>query len=175
MLPAKICRYGPDILSQIRKAATRDGLVVVMHANGLEAQKAAVDACADMMAHGMWHWGNLNNSAKLPASVRVVLDRIADKRIGYHAKIQALYGESSYFDREYLNSVIISRITPKAMVELFRSAEGKRFGKALREEGTNDAAMLMGYEQGPVRRVGLVVKYLASLDADLLFGTDTWR
>ena len=33
--------------------------------------------------------------------------------------------------------------------------------------------MLEGYERGPLRRVRQVVAYLASKDADFLFGTDT--
>jgi len=43
----------------------------------------------------------------------------------------------------------------------------------LNEDGVPDAVILKEYEQGPLRRVRQVVAYLASKDANFLFGTDT--
>jgi imidazolonepropionase-like amidohydrolase len=44
---------GPDVLADIRRAATQNGLVLMMHANGLEAQEIAVEGDVDVIAHGM--------------------------------------------------------------------------------------------------------------------------
>jgi hypothetical protein len=46
---------GPQVLAEIRRAATRAGLVLMMHATSLEAQKFAVDGDVDVIAHGMWN------------------------------------------------------------------------------------------------------------------------
>lgn len=62
---------------------------------------------------------------------------------------------------------------PKEMIEWFQSPEGKWFGKELNEDGAPDAAILKGYEQGPLRRVRQVVAYLAKEEANFVFGTDT--
>jgi len=43
----------------------------------------------------------------------------------------------------------------------------------LNEGDAPDAAILKSYEQGPLRRVRQVVAYLASQDANFVFGTDT--
>ena len=43
---------GPDVLAEIRKAATEAGLVLMMHANSFEAQKFAVKGNVDVIAHG---------------------------------------------------------------------------------------------------------------------------
>jgi imidazolonepropionase-like amidohydrolase len=67
----------------------------------------------------------------------------------------------------------ISKVTPKELLEWFRSPEGKWFGKELNETGAPDAEMIKGYELGPLRRLRLVVAYLASKDANFVFGTDT--
>jgi hypothetical protein len=48
---------GPDVLADIRKAATQAGQVLMMHANSFEAQKFAVDGHVDVIAHGMWNMG----------------------------------------------------------------------------------------------------------------------
>jgi imidazolonepropionase-like amidohydrolase len=166
---------GPDVLAEIRKAATQAGLVLMIHANSFEAQKFGVEGNVDVLAHGMWHWGNLDNETELPAEIKNVLDQIVEKKIGYQPTIQVLYGELAYFDPEYLKKSGTSKVVPKEMLEWFNSPEGKWFKKRLVEEGAppEDAAMVEMYEQGALRRVRQVVAYLANKDADFLFGTDT--
>ena len=164
---------GPEILAEIRKTATQDGLVLMIHANGFEAQKYAADGNVDVIAHGMWHWGALDKKTELPDEIKQLLDQIVEKKIGYQPTIQVLYGELAYFDPEYLKIDIIPKVAPKEMLEWFQSPEGKWFGKELNEEGAPDAAIVKNYEQGPLRRVRQVVAYLASKDANFVFGTDT--
>ena len=164
---------GPDVLAEIRKAAAQDGLVLMIHANGFEAQKFAVEGNADVIAHGMWHWGELDKKTKLPDEIKRLLNQIVEKKIGYQPTMQVLFGELAYFDPEYLKIESISKVTPKEMLEWFQSPEGKWFGKELNEDGAPDAAMRKVYEQGPLRRVRQVVAYLTGKDANFVFGTDT--
>jgi imidazolonepropionase-like amidohydrolase len=163
----------PDVLIQIRKAASENGLVLMIHANGFEAQQFAVDGNVDVIAHGMWNWGELNRQAELPGQIKQLLDRIVAKRIGYQPTIQVLYGEMAYFDPEYLKMRAVAKVTPKEMVDWFRSPAGKWFGRELNEDNEPDAAITGELEQGPLRRVRQVTAYLASKDANFLFGTDT--
>jgi imidazolonepropionase-like amidohydrolase len=164
---------GPEVLAAIRKAATQDGLVLMMHANGFEAQKFAADGSVDVIAHGMWHWGELDKKTELPDPIKRLLDEIVAKSIGYQPTMQVLYGEMAYFDPEYLNMDDVSKVTPKEMLEWFQSPEGKWLGKELNADGAPDAAIIQDYEQNPMRRVRQVVAYLASQDANFVFGTDT--
>jgi len=164
---------GPDVLAEIRKAATQNGLVLMIHANGLEAQKFAVDGDVDVIAHGMWHWGDLDKKTELPGEIQRLLDRIVEKRIGYQPTIQVLYGEVAYFDPAYLKMDAVAKVTPNEMLAWFQSAEGKWFGKELNEDGASDATIHKDYEQNWLRRVRQVVAYLASKDANFVFGTDT--
>jgi imidazolonepropionase-like amidohydrolase len=164
---------GSEVLAGIRKAASDDGLVLMIHANGLEAQKFAVDGNVDVIAHGMWHWGDSNKSLELPDEIKQLLDRIVEKKVGYQPTIQVLYGETAYFDPDYFKNEGISRVTPEKMLEWFQTPEGKWFGKEINDDGTPDAVLVKAYEQGPIRRVRQVVAYLASKNANFVFGTDT--
>ena len=87
--------------------------------------------------------------------------------------MQVLYGEMAYFDPEYLKMKAVAKVAPKEMVDWFQSPAGKWFGKELNEDDEPDAAFVGEIEQGPFRRVRQVVAYLASKDANFLFGTDT--
>jgi len=163
----------PEVLSEIRKAATANGLVLVMHANSFEAQKFAVDGDVDVIAHGMWNWGRLDDASGLPDKIKDVLDQIVEKKIGYQATIQVLSGLSAYFDPEYLNMRGIPKVVPAEMAAWFKTPEGRWFKKEINEGNSPDKAVYEGLENGPFHRVRLVVGYLGSKDANFLFGTDT--
>jgi imidazolonepropionase-like amidohydrolase len=161
------------MLGEVRKAATQAGLVLMMHANSFEAQEFAVDEDVDVIAHGMWNWGDLGGQPELPAKIKGLLDRIVDKGIGYQPTIQVMGGLRAYFDRQYLRMAAIPRVVPAEMLEWFNSPQGKWFKKEISEGDAPDEAVLEGFGKGPLRRVRQVVAYLAAKDADFLFGTDT--
>jgi hypothetical protein len=164
---------GPDLVAGIRKASTQADLVLMMHANSFEAQKFAVAGGVDVIAHGMWNWGDLDHESELPAEIKMLLDEIVEKKIGYQPTIQVMEGLGAYFDPEYLKMAAIPKVIPGEMLEWFKSPEGKWFKKELVDDDTLDAAVLQGLENRPLRHVRLVVAYLASKNADFLFGTDT--
>jgi imidazolonepropionase-like amidohydrolase len=165
--------FGAEVLAEIRENATKQGLVLMMHANSFEAQQVAVDGDVDVIAHGMWHWGDLDNETVLPDDITQLLDQIVEKKIGYQATIQVLEGERVYFEPDYLKTEAIGKVVPKEMLEWFNTPEGKGFKKDLADDGTPDAVMAQGYDKGPLRRERMVVAYLASKNANFLFGTDT--
>ena len=162
-----------DNLAEIRKDATQAGLVLMMHANSFEAQKFAVDGDVDVIAHGMWNWGDLENQSEFPAEIKSLLDRIVEKRIGYQPTIQVMGGLRAYFDPQYLTMQAIPKVIPAEMLEWFNSPQGKWFKKEISDDDAPDAAVLEGFDSGPLRHVRQVVGYLASRDANFLFGTDT--
>jgi imidazolonepropionase-like amidohydrolase len=164
---------GADVVAGIRKAAIQDDLVLMMHANSFEAQKFAVDGGVDVIAHGMWNWGDRNRETELPGEIKTLLDQIVEKKMGYQPTIQVIHGLGAYFDPEYLKMEAIPKVIPKEMLEWFSSPEGKWYKKELDDDDTPDAAMLQGLDRGPLRRVRQAVAYLASKNADFLFGTDT--
>lgn len=163
----------PEVLAEIRKAATANGLVLMMHANSFEAQKFAVNGDVDVIAHGMWNWGDYDRERALPDEIKKVLDQIVEKRTGYQPTIQVLSGLSAYFDPQYLNSPAIPKVVPAEMLAWFKTPGGKWFKKEVDASGSPDAVVYEAVEHGPIRRAQLVVAYLAARNANFLFGTDT--
>jgi hypothetical protein len=47
---------GPEVLADVRKAASQAGLVLMMRANAFEAQQFGVEGSVDVLAHGMCNW-----------------------------------------------------------------------------------------------------------------------
>jgi hypothetical protein len=162
-----------NVLADLRQAATQAGLVLMMHANSYEAQRFGVEGNVDVLAHGMWNWGNLGGQTELPPEIKDVLDKIVQKKIGYQPTIQVMEGLRVYFDPDYLKMDAIAKVIPATMLDWFTSPDGKSFKRELADDDTPDAAMREGIDRGPLRRVRQVVAYLAVKDANFVFGTDT--
>ncbi|MYM33056.1 amidohydrolase family protein [Duganella sp. FT50W] len=162
----------PEMYADVRRQAKQADLVLVTHANSLEAQTFAVNGGADVLAHGMWHWGALNNSKELPEEVTTLLDKVVEKNIGYQPTMQVLYGLRAYVDPDYLNTPALAKLLPPAMLAWLKTPEGNWFKEEVAEEGETDEAVRQGME-APLRRQRQVVAYLAGKNANFLFGTDT--
>lgn len=159
-----------QVFSEVRSAATQQGLVLVTHANGLEGQRFAVDGGADVIAHGMWKWGAARDG-KLPAEVTGLLDQIAARRIGYQPTMQVLHGLRSYFDPAYLNHPGVRKAAPAALVDWFGTPEGRWFKEEL-AEGESEDDVRQGFDH-TLRGLKMIVAYLASKDANFVMGSDT--
>ncbi|CUI09659.1 amidohydrolase family protein [Massilia antarctica] len=157
--------------AEVRAATAQAGKVLVTHANSFEAQSFAVAGKADVLAHGMWHWGALNGQAGLPNEIKALLDKIVDQRTGYQPTMQVLYGLRAYVEPGYLNDPALRKVVPASLLAWFSTPEGQWFKPEV-TEGEDDAAVMQGME-GPLRRQRAVVAYLAGRDANFVFGSDT--
>lgn len=167
----KLPVMGRQVLAEVRRAATEQDLVLVMHANGLEGQQFAVDGQVDVLAHGLWKWDRFDQRTDLPPEVRGLLDTIAERRIGYQATMRVLHGLRAQFDPAYLANPGVAKVVPAALVKWFGTAEGQWF-KAELAEGEDDGVVLAGFE-APLGKLRQVVAYLARKDANFVFGSDT--
>jgi imidazolonepropionase-like amidohydrolase len=163
------------------RAAHAAGLPVFLHANAAEAQAFGLKAGVDVLAHGMWHWGDVPPTTELPQTVKKILDDIVATKIGWQPTIQVLYGERDLFKPSYLSDPQLQRVLPLSLLDWYRSPEGRWFHDVLAEDfraaKESEPAALEARVQSdyaiPIRRVEQATGYLAARDARLLFGTDT--
>lgn len=159
------------MFGDVRKAASAQGLVLVTHANTFEAQQFAVAGKVDVIAHGLWKWGQFDKRTELPVEITTMLDKVVEQGTGFQPTMQVLYGLRAYFDPAYLANPAVRKVVPAAMAAWFDTPEGKWFKADLAEEEA-DIDVLKGFEQ-PLARARKVLAYLAARDANILLGTDT--
>ena len=46
-----------ETLARIRAATRKHGLLLIAHANAVDMQRIALEAQVDVLAHGLWNWG----------------------------------------------------------------------------------------------------------------------
>ncbi len=168
----KLPMFTPAALKEIADSAHEASLPLIVHANAYKAQKLAVEAGADMLAHGLWHWRGLEPPTvqNLPPPVQTLLNTEATQGIGLQSTIQTLYGEYELFNDHYLDDPALRTVLPTAMIDWYRSDEGGWFRKRMRGGKPVPA-------QNPLdpvlTRLRASISYLAEHNAHFLFGSDT--
>jgi len=169
-----------ETLVALRDEAKRQGLVFVIHANALESWRAALDAHADVIAHGLWHWPGNQLEATPPPEVSDVIKAAAKAGVGVQPTLQAVYGDLSIFDKSLLNDPRLGEALPHSVIAYLRSDEGKAAQAATTNEYKQAIAQLVGKDADPFKvmsvapkRAVATVRMMSAENMKLLFGTDT--
>jgi imidazolonepropionase-like amidohydrolase len=164
-----------ETLRQIRAAATADNLALMVHATSIESWRAAVDAHADVVVHGLWIWpGDLADSTP-PAAARAVIADAAAAHIHVQPTLQTVAGERSMLDPALLDDPRLAFSLPPSVIAYLRSAEGVRARNSLLDE-YRKAVPRLGFEPllaAAIERTRATFKLMLEARAPLLFGSDT--
>lgn len=173
-----------DTIRDLVKAAHAVHLPVLIHANGTDAQEFAVQAGADISAHGMWHWNREQDHTDLTPRAQAILDSVIAAKMGWQPTMQVLYGLQDLFDPEYLSDPEFAHVVPAVAIEWYRSAPGQWFRDVLAQEITSKAvqdshdpqaqfAAVRAELAAPITRNKNATHYMATHGGRILFGTDT--
>ena len=164
-----------ETLQKIRSAATARKLVLMVHANSVDSWRSALDAHADIIAHGLWVWpGDVANSVPSPAASNVIA---AAARAGTHVQptMQTVAGERQMFDPSLLDDPRLTMALPPGVIGYLRSAEGVKARTALLDE-YRKASPPPGFEPllgALLERTRATFKIMLQDRVLLVFGSDT--
>jgi imidazolonepropionase-like amidohydrolase len=182
-----------EVAKELVRAAHEAGLPVFMHANAADMQTFALEAGADVIAHGMWHW-DVPPTAKSPPAplgnvtpaVKTILDEIIARKIGCQPTIQVLHGLIDPFDPAYLADPALRRVAPANLIAWYRTPapEGQWFHEIIASDfakspdgSTRSAAQMRATAQAVfdplLAQVTSATAYLVQHHGNILFGTDT--
>ncbi|HEV8336865.1 MAG TPA: amidohydrolase family protein [Candidatus Polarisedimenticolia bacterium] len=171
----------PETLAALREAAHRRGLVFVVHANGVDSWRAALDAGADVIAHGLWHWPGDRMGLTPPAQAAGVIESAARAKVFVQPTLQAVYGDESVFDSSLLRDPHLAEALPRSVVAYLQGEEGQAARRAVAGEYRLAVAELFAPASpdpatamlvGPIRATATLRLMLAQR-VKLLFGSDT--
>lgn len=120
-------------LREIRRAAITRHMVLMVHANARDSWTDAVDAQADVIAHGLWIWPGDITSAAPPKEVRDAIASVAREHIRVQPTMQVVAGERAFFDSSLLDDPRLTFALPGSVIAFLRSPEGVKAQKALLE------------------------------------------
>lgn len=164
-----------ETLQKIQAATKERGLVLMVHANSVESWQSALDAHADIIAHGLWVWpGDFGNSVPPTAASNVIA---AAAHSGTHVQptLQTVAGERAMIDPSLLDDPRLIMALPPGVIAYLRSAEGVKARTALLDE-YRKASPSPGFEpllQAAVERTQATFKIMLQDHVSLIFGSDT--
>jgi imidazolonepropionase-like amidohydrolase len=148
-------------------------LRLFVHANAVEAWRAALAAHADVIAHGLWHWPGDGSISTRGAGARDVIEAAARSGIGVQPTAQVVFGQVSIFDPSLLDDSRFAESMPPSVVAYLRSDAGQNARRAIAAEyeqvAPNAAQLMSAY----TTRVSATLRLMAEADVRLLFGSDT--
>jgi imidazolonepropionase-like amidohydrolase len=168
-------RLHTETLQKIQAAAKKWQLVLMVHATSVDSWRSALDAHADILAHGLWVWpGESGNSVPPPAASDVIA---AAARSGTHVQptLQTVAGERAMIDPMLLDDPRLTMSLPPSVIGYLRSADGVKARTALLDEYRKTAPS-PGFEpllNVAIERTQATFKLMLRDHVPLIFGSDT--
>lgn len=162
-------------LRQIRSAATAHNLVLMVHATGVESWQSAIDARADVIAHGLWIWPGDPASSSVPSAASKVITEAARAGVHVQPTLQTVAGERSMLDPSLLDDPRLTFALSPSVIAYLRSAEGMKARSTLLE-GYRKASPSPGFEAllpAAIERTRATFKLMLKDHVPLVFGSDT--
>ena len=162
-------------LRSLKSEAIQKKLLLVAHANGVESWRIAIDARADVIAHGLWIWPGPPTSANPPPAVRQAIADAASARIFVQPTMQTVAGEKSMLNPALLHDDRMSFALPSSVLAYLRSSQGVADRKKLLTEYER-AAPAPGFSTvltAFVQRTRATFSLMLQQHIALILGSDT--
>ena len=168
----------PQIIQDVVREARKLNMPTLLHANSWESQRFALISDVDIIAHGMFHWGEYRHATEVPPAIRATLKTIAERGIGYQPTLHVIDSQRSMFDPAYLKNPLLAKVLPQKLLDWYQSDDGHWFHQYILRyfprhlRSLDNAGMYRLFNQFYQHNVA-VLKVLADYNANLLFATDT--
>ncbi len=161
-------------LKRIKLSAEKSNLLIVAHANALDMQQLALAAGVDVIAHGMWNWGQYNREQNIPKEISKTLDKMINDKLGYMPTQRVIAGLGEVMFPTIVNSPEFTPITPKSLIDWYKTPEAQWFKEELRIgfDGMPDQSISDVFLYGRIGKGNKVIKYLIDFNHPLLLASD---
>jgi hypothetical protein len=137
-------------------------------------QQLALAAGVDVIAHGMWNWGQYNRQQNISKKIAKTLDVIIDRKLGYMPTQRVISGLGEVMLPATANSVEFTPVTPKSLLNWYKTPEAQWFKEELRIgfDGMPDNSISDIFLYGRVGKGKKVIKYLHDAKHPILLASD---
>jgi imidazolonepropionase-like amidohydrolase len=161
-----------ELMKELKIETHKNDLVLVVHGNSLEAHNFLGNAKVDIIAHGLWNWGNysLDNNNNIPEAIKKTLDTEIENNVRYMPTLQVINGLKALTNAEFLDNIELENVLPKQLIDYYKANADTMytniFGDAPKPIIIKNFNRLSN--QGKIN-----LKYMYDHGGVILFGTDT--
>lgn len=161
-----------NLINKLKEETHKYNMVLAAHGNSLEAHRFLGNNDIDIIAHGLWNWGNhkIDKSKTLPQEIAQTLDTEIRNKVYYIPTLQVINGLAALADTTFLNDPELANVLPSNLIEYYKENANDMyiavFGGAPKE------IILNSFDR--ISRQGKAsLKYMVDNNGLVLFGTDT--
>jgi imidazolonepropionase-like amidohydrolase len=162
-----------ETLSALHAEASRRGLPMIVHANSVDAWRAALAARSEIIAHGLWQWDGDRLAADPPPSARAMIRQAAQQGASDQPTLRVVYGENSVFDPSLIDDPRYAIAMPRKLVAFLHTQEGAASRRAAADRYRKNFADPPAVVATAARRASATLGLMQAAGVRLLFGTDT--
>lgn len=121
----------PETLMALSDAAHKQGLIFVVHANSAEDWQRAIAGGADVIAHGLWHWGGNLDSADLTEEPLLAIEEAVAGNVAVQPTLRVVEGERATLGWGMIEGPRMRNVLTPGLLQYLRSGKGRWSQKAL--------------------------------------------
>jgi len=162
----------PQIMDELYKESHTNGLLLLVHANSIESHGFISQHKVDVMAHGLWRWGNLslNKGNKVPKKIANILDLEIKNNIAYTPTLQVINGLKAMAEDNYLEDFQLKKVLPSSILDWYKMNQDKLYSEVF--GGAPKDVILKSFNR--INKQGQAsLNYIYINKGTVLFGTDT--
>ena len=163
-----------DTLKRIRKSALPHKLPLVAHANALDMYQRGIDAEVDVIAHGLWNWGEFWRETEVSKPMHGVINQLMSKSIGYMPTQRVIAGLGELMLHNSHGIPEFSKVTPKELLEWYKQPSAQWFKEELRAgfDGLPDEVIARIFLKDRMGKGNKILQTLTEAGYPLLLGSD---
>ncbi len=162
-----------ETLSALREAAAARKLPMVMHANAIDAWRAAVTVNTEIIAHGLWQWPGDRSDPTPPPAAWEVIAEVARKRIYVQPTARAVCGTKSVFDLRLMDDPRLSLSLPRSIITYLHADAGAASLRAIQDSYLGAVANAPQLIDNACQSTAATLRRMDKNGVRLIFGTDT--
>ena len=160
------------LMEELKREAHKNNLILVAHGNSLKAHKFLGNTQVDIVAHGLWNWGNysLDNTNSIPEAIKKTLDTEIKNNVGYMPTLQVINGLRTLTNSEFLNDPELQHVLPKQLIDYYKANANVMYANIF---GDAPKAIIIKNFNRLSNQGKINLKYMYDHNGVILFGTDT--
>ncbi|MFT5719375.1 MAG: imidazolonepropionase-like amidohydrolase [Oleiphilaceae bacterium] len=164
----------PKTLYRIKVSAEKFNLPILAHANALDMQQLALAAGVDIIAHGMWNWGEHSRAKLIPKEITQVLDNVITDKVGYMPTQRVIAGLGEVMLPGIGGYAEFSSITPESLLDWYKTPQAQWFKKELRIgfDGMPDESISTVFLYERIGKGNKIINYLNKSKHPILLASD---
>lgn len=166
--------FSPHTLQRIKASAEKMNLPILAHANALDMQQLALAAEVDVIAHGMWNWGQYSRQNLISKEISQTLDTIINGQVGYMPTQRVIAGLGEVMLPDTADSAEFLSITPQNLLDWYKTPEAQWFIEELRIgfDGMSDTFISDVFLYGRIGKGNKIIDYLKKSKHPILLASD---